>query len=90
VGYSYGVHSWDTWSRYLGDQHRIPTRLYDCFKTPTDGTAKEIPQYKTQYTRFDVCLAAEARTDSNGRRFEEISSHLQDHAPLSTMVKIDM
>lgn len=90
MGYSYGVHSWDTWSRYLGDEHRIETRLYDCFKTPTDGSAKPIPQYKTQYTRFDVCLAAEAHTDNDGRRFEAISSHLEDHKPLSTMVKIDM
>lgn len=87
IGLSYGVQSWDTWSRYMAEEYNVPTRLFDCFTTSKDV---DIPQYPVPHERFDECLDATEHTDEKGRVFKTIESQLASREPLSTFVKIDI
>lgn len=88
TGLSYGVSNWDSWSKYWGNEHLIPTHLYDCFAT--ESAAASLPQYARPYTRHDVCLGGSARVDGDGRSWETLGMHLKGRPPLSTLVKIDV
>lgn len=88
IGLSYGISSWDSWSKYLGNIYHIPTQLYDCYST--EKTTPPLTQYHTHYKRYDVCLGNMTKTDSAGRKWETIDMHLKNRPPLSVLVKIDI
>lgn len=88
TGYSYGIFTFDTWSERLGNIYKIPTHLYDCFSTETNG--KKFDQFTVPYQRHDVCISGHESIDQMGRKFETLSSHLAGRNNLSAMVKLDV
>jgi len=89
VGLSYGISSFDKWSKYMGDNMKIPTRLYDCYETE-ETTKFQLEQTLVPYERYDVCLGRTAGRDKAGRQFETLGMHLAGRPGLSTLVKLDI
>jgi len=88
LGLSYGIFTWDPWSRYLANDFNVSTKLYDCYATkPLEGVHK---QYKIPYERFNVCVSGTELIDKDGRKFEAFHDHLKDRPPMGTLVKMDV
>ena len=102
LGLSYGIEERDIWSELIS-QKKLPTKLYDCFippdrSTPIAGIApngtrpckgvENKPCYTTRYESYRICLGAVAGM-VDGRKFENLQSHLRGMPPLSVHLKID-
>ena len=88
VGLSYGIFTWDTWSKYMANTWNVKTKLYDCFsKGDTDHS--RIPQYDVPYERFPVCLG-ERPAVLGGAVYDDFHTHVKDLKPLSVFAKIDI
>jgi len=88
AGLSFGVFSFDEFSRELSNKHGVRSELYDCYYTAATHPIKD--NYTMPYTRHDTCLSAQEHTDESGRKFETLSKQLKGHGPLSALVKIDI
>lgn len=89
VGFSYGIYTFDHWSRELANTYGIQTRLYDCFAT--EDTVKPLLQYKVPYRRFPVCISHRKYTDiKTGRQYETLWDHLEGYHDLQVAVKLDV
>lgn len=88
LGLSYGIFTWDPWSRYLANDFGIKSKLYDCYATkPLQGVHDK---YKVQYERFPVCVSGTNFVDKDGRKFEAFQDHLKDRPARGTLVKMDV
>jgi hypothetical protein len=88
VGLSYGIFTWDPWSRYLANDYNISTKLYDCYATkPFNGIHAK---YNIPYERNNVCVDGAARVDKDGRKFESFIDHLNTRPRRGTLVKMDV
>jgi hypothetical protein len=88
LGLSYGIFTWDSWSRRLSNEYNVSTRLYDCYTTkPLQGVHA---QYTVPYERHDVCVGGTQRVDADGRKFEALHDHLKVRPARGTFVKMDV
>jgi hypothetical protein len=88
LGLSYGIFTWDSWSRRLSNEFNVSTKLYDCYTTaPFKGVNAD---YKTPYDRHDVCVAGTKHVDMDGRQFEALHDHLSVRPARGTFVKMDV
>jgi len=98
VGHSYGINTWDDWSRLMANEFNMETHLYDCFITKpfTGGSAN----YKRDYHRHKVCVGAKTELKTDQRKEyaggEDLSfktmgdTALNGRQPLSVVVKMDV
>ena len=93
VALSFGVWSWDQWSRTLTNSYFIKTALFDCFaeKSMFESFAKG---YVLPYQRYNVCLGPELSNTDN-HLFLDWKSTLQLIDPIHTaepslIVKFDI
>jgi len=90
VGISYGIATWDRFSRFMSDRYGVHTILYDCHVTPANaGKTPSLEGYKVPNTRKDVCLGERTYETGNRLAFETLEDHL--HArKRGAFVKIDV
>ena len=103
-GHSFGIFTWDAWSRRMSNDYGIASTLYDCFALdPLKGIHDD---YRVRYTKKDVCLGpleeqrpgthysnVQKKWVQGQRQFHTIHSILQDAhsaAPLSIHMKWDI
>jgi len=89
VGLSYGIFTWDTWSKRMSNHYRIPTELYDCYQQIESSPSKEILEYKAPSRRHEICVDGKTHT-RGGRRFESFAEHMQRRKGKRTVVKMDV
>jgi hypothetical protein len=65
VGHSYGINTWDPWSKMLANEFDMETTLYDCFKTkPFTGPSAD---YHRSYSRLNMCVGPVTETRADPR-----------------------
>ena len=58
MGLSYGISTWDNWSKHLASKYGFKTVLYDCYCTPaTCGETPSLEGYKVPNVRVPVFSA---------------------------------
>lgn len=90
LGLSYGIFTWDSWSRYMSNDFGVDTVLHDCFATtPFEGIHAN---YTVPYLRKDVCISGNGMSPLPGdsKRFESFNTHLAPRPSRGTFVKIDI
>merc|ERR1712113_1365911 len=91
VGFSYGIDTWDSWSKRLANIYGIATVLYDCFATAAKlGRTPSLEGYEPPCLRKEICISDTTKTDNDGRQFESFSAHLAPRGPRGTLLKIDV
>jgi len=90
LGLSYGIFTWDSWSRHLSNNFKVPTVLYDCYATAaTLGDTPALEGYKAPSRREEICLSGSERTEG-GKKFQSLGQHLAPRGTRGTLVKIDI
>jgi hypothetical protein len=86
AAYSYGVGSNDDWACDVSRRYGVPVHQYDCFNparpTCSGGT----------FVFHNECVADQARTDTDGRRFDTLMNHIARNGDTrrQLFVKIDI
>ncbi len=86
AGYSYGISNYDGWGCQVSTQLGIPVHQYDCFD-------QRRPRCDGGQTRFHPeCIAAAARVDEAGRRFDALDAQIAANgdAGRRLLVKMDV
>jgi len=90
VGLSYGISTWDNWSKRLANEYGVRTLLFDCYCTTENcGPTPSLEGYKTPNTRIAKCVAGE-KFSLEGRDFETLSSRLSTLTVNSAFLKLDV
>eukprot|EP00039_Didymoeca_costata_P020325 m.340857 g.340857 ORF g.340857 m.340857 type:complete len:738 (+) comp19604_c0_seq1:189-2402(+) len=90
VGHSFGIFTWDRWSKVLSNTFGITTHLYDCYTTTPFQGSNAV--YKTPYHRYDVCVGAKSEVKFGGKVFKTVHEvvKFEEHRPLSLILKFDV
>ena len=102
VGLSYGIFTFDPWSRYVSNVLGVETHLFDCFNPQAERPfTGENANYKTKYTRHDECVAGknyevavapDMRPGKSGKASTRVFKrfNVSSYQKQSVLVKIDV
>lgn len=91
AGLSYGISTWDNWSKRLANEYNISTVLYDCYCTEANcGATPSLEGYLAPSKRQAICVGGEDFVGNGGEVFEKMAKHLSLRPSSGTLVKIDV